>query len=268
MPAFDLRNALYLDGVIIAGPGGLRGNAPNPAGGGGGPTVPITFESGMHWSSPNTATCTSTGTLVTTVANSYLFAVLAMARAAVRASYVCTRVASTSSLEFSQLAALGGIMVGNEHYQLELWGAPSAGTLAGETVVFHLSGVNAAAACMVAAFNGIVGTSGIYTPDGLLQSNFNPSGAPSVVLNTTGTNDLLLFMASGTPSSNSTPPDGTWTITTAAQTGSGGSGDSVRLGLSHKIVSTAQTALTVTPGPSGTFPPGRGLCIGLALRGM
>ncbi len=262
MSAFDLRNAMFLDGSII-GIGGLRGNAPNPAGAPGpNPSGPISTDGHQSWGVSNSATQTSSN-LVTTKTNGLLVAAWAGLHGSGSGVISVSTVTSTSGLTWSRLGGIASPLKSNSnHINLEVWTAFAPSALTAEQISFNLTSSCPCNSCGVVALQGIVGSNGLYALDGLVQTAAAAdSGIPTVSMTTTYTNDIIIYVAAGrVVGSNIVPPTG-FTLDATAHDSTALLADTIAE--SHRIYSTVQTGLSLFPPTSG----GLGVCVGFALKG-
>ncbi len=231
------------------------------AGGGGGPTGPIIRDGFIGFGNTNSATLAS-GALVTTLTNDLVIAVIANSRGTSAIAPVAS-VTSSSGLAWSRLGLVTTPMqTGNKHLNLEAWTAFAPVALAGEIITFHMP---AAIPCNMGgavAFHGVVGSSGVYTLDGIvLTASAANTGHPSVSITTVHGNDVLIWTgASGFTNGNAIPPT---SFTQDALQNQGFGLINGALGLSHEIVAAPQTALTLEAASSQNV----GACIAFALKG-
>ena len=258
MSAFDLRNAMFLDGTIVA-IGGLRGNAPNPGGGGGGPSGPISKDGASHWNASNTSTVAG-GSLTTTLTNDLIVAMYSGVRGSAAIATV-SGVTSSSGLVFTRLGGITSpLQSGSKHINVEVWTAPAAAALTNEVITFTLTGAVTCNCAGAVALHGVIGTSGIYTLDGLVLTNVAAnSGSPSVTMTTTYANDVIIYALGLNATSTVLPPTG-FTQDAADHQFTGLQGEGISL--SHNIEATTQTGLLLRGSPNTL-----GACVAFALKG-
>ena len=230
-------------------------------GGGGGPTGPIILDGTAEHGTANTASPATTA-LVTTLTDNLLIAAWSGSRGTSVVATVNT-VTSTSGLVWTRIGEIDSSLdSGARHGRLSLWTAFAPVALGAEIVQFNLSSSVVCNCVAVAAFHGVVGSSGVYVLDGTVLSDADDSTHPSVTMTTTHANDLLVFSSMGVfPSSNNTEPTGF--VRDSRQQLSFGLFTGT-LGLSHKIPLATQSGLVLeVPGVGA----GVGLCIAFALKG-